>query len=113
MGKARFTYLNDRDDPDPMIQLMFDLSAPNATAKHQAQFLEALEFIDFQDVSASQRVSQLSRHKRLRRTINNVKITMKNSVKWSEFYASTGIIHLHSELNVRFPQDCDGSIRER
>ena len=94
MGKARFTYVNDKNDPDPMVQLMFDLSAPNASIQHQKQFLEALAFIDFQDISASQRVSQLSRHRRLRRTINNLKVTMKNGAQWSEFYDSTGITHL-------------------
>ena len=102
MGKARFTYRNDKNDPDPMVQHMFDLSAPNAATQHQTQFLDALEFIDFQDISASQRISQLSRHRRLRRTINNLKVTMKNRAQWSDFYDSTGIIHLPSELNEDF-----------
>jgi len=102
MGKARFTYRNNRNDPDPMVQLMFDLSTTNAATQDQEQFLEALEFIDFQDISASQRVSQLSRHRHLRHTINNLKITMKNRAQWSDFYDSTGIIRLRSELNEDF-----------
>ena len=92
MGKSRFRYRNDRNDADPMISRMFDISAPNASTEEQVQFLQALEFIDFQDVSATQRVSQLRRHRRLSRTINNVKITMRNQHAWSEFYDTTGII---------------------
>jgi hypothetical protein len=94
MGKARFMYRNDKNDPDPMVQLMYDLSAANATAQHQIQFLQALEFIEFQDISALQRVSQLSRHKRLRCTINNLKVTMRNGAQWSEFYDPRGTIHM-------------------
>jgi hypothetical protein len=94
MGKARFMYHNDHNDPDPMVQLMYDLSAANATAQHQSQFLQALEFIEFQNVSALRRVSQLSRYKQLRRTINNVKITMRNGAQWSEFYDPRGTIHM-------------------
>jgi hypothetical protein len=94
MGKARFMYRNDRDDHDPMVQGMYDLSAANATAQHQSLFLEALEFMEFQNVSAMQRVSQLSRYKRLRRTINHVKIRMTNSEQWANFYDQRGTIHM-------------------
>jgi len=113
-GKARFIHRNDKNDPEPMVQLMYDLSA-KAPAQRQTQFLngylqcgdlmhdyiqpymdvicsrwprvrnveawlrqwrrnggvingastetilQALQLIEFQDISASQWVSQLSR----------------------------------------------------
>ena len=110
MGKAQYMHRNDKNDL--RVQLMYDLSAANAPAQHQTQFLngylqcgnwmhdyiqpymdvvcsrwprvrnvdlvttmetqrrshqgsihvlQALQFIEFQDISALQWVSQLSR----------------------------------------------------
>lgn len=48
-----FMYRKHNDDPNLTVQLMFNLLAANATSQHQTQFLQALEFIEFQDRNES------------------------------------------------------------
>jgi hypothetical protein len=48
-----FINRKDKNDPNLTVQLMFNLSTANATAQHQTQFLQTLEFIEFQDRNGS------------------------------------------------------------
>jgi len=86
MGRTRFHHNNNTKDPDPFIQLLFDLSRPGSTPREQAAFVKGLEFQENQDIIAAQRMEQLRRHRRIRRSINGVKVAMRNSRDWMEFY---------------------------
>ena len=86
MGRTRFLYKTVRAEGDPFIQLLFDLSRENSSASEQIAFIKGLEYVEYQDICAAQRMQQLRRHRKIRRKINGTKVTMRNWKEWTNFY---------------------------
>jgi hypothetical protein len=70
---------NTPKDADPLVQLLYELPRPAPTLHEQPTFVKILEFQKDSRYQHIQRREQLGRHRRISRTINGVKVMMRNS----------------------------------
>ena len=87
--KERFQF-NEPDQPvDALIRNLHSIAlAKETTRKQQEDFVEAVNWLEYQDILAYKRVQQLSKLQRITRKYNGKKITIRDITK-----VANGIIH--------------------
>ena len=100
IAKTRLRFHESDSDSDPFIRALFDISHTNNPPFIQQQnFVNGVQFVEMQDIYAYQRVKQFSSLRKVTRTFQGTKLTIRNAHKhMNEFSEGFGKYDTPKEL---------------